>query len=369
MHSWPVRLAALALVLLATGMAGCSTLGYYWQATRGQLALQSAARPLDELLADPALDAKIKPKLEAARKIRAFAVSELGLPDNKSYTAYADLKRPFVVWSVVATPELSLQPKQWCFPVAGCVTYKGWFSKEAADEYAKGLREEGYDVHVGGVPAYSTLGWFDDPLLNTFIQYPEGEIARLVFHELAHQLLYVQGDSTFNESFATAVEEFGVERWLAVNGTPQMREQYVIFGKRKQDFRALLTRFRGLLEDAYKTGSDEEKRARKAALFKQLREEYEVIKLDQWGGFKGYDRWFDQPLSNAHLAAIGTYTQWLPAFRALLAREGNDIRKFYGATGVLAKLPKAEREQALIALAPEAAPRTLTAQCCAAAHK
>jgi predicted aminopeptidase len=356
-RSWRVRLAALLLVLLAAGMAGCSTLSYYWQATRGQLALQSAARPIDEALADPTLDARIKPKLEAARKIRAFAISELGLPDNKSYTAYADLKRPFVVWSVVATPELSLKPMQWCFPVAGCVTYKGWFSKDAADDYAKGLRDEGYDVHVGGVPAYSTLGWFDDPLLNTFIQYPEGEIARLVFHELAHQLLYVQGDSTFNESFATAVEEFGVERWLAAFGTAQMREQYVVFGKRKQDFRALLARFRGLLEDAYKSGTDEEKRARKTALFKQLREEYEVIKRDQWGGFKGYDRWFDQPLSNAHLAAIGTYTQWLPAFRALLAREGNDIGKFYAATRALGQLSKSEREQALIALAPDAAPR------------
>jgi predicted aminopeptidase len=356
MRSWPVRLAALAVLLLALGMAGCSTLGYYWQATRGQLEMQSAARPIDEALADPALDTRVKTKLEAARKIRAFAVSELGLPDNKSYTAYADLKRPFVVWSVVATPELSLKPKQWCFPVAGCVSYKGWFSKEAADQYAAGLREEGYDVHVGGVPAYSTLGWFDDPLLNTFIQYPEGEIARLVFHELAHQLLYVQGDSTFNESFATAVEEFGVERWLQVYGTPQMREQYAVFGKRKQDFRALLARFRGLLEDAYKTGTDQEKRARKTALFKQLREEYEVIKRDQWGGFKGYDRWFEQPLSNAHLAAIGTYTQWLPAFRALLAREGNDIGRFYDATRTLAKLSKQERQAALIALAPEAAP-------------
>jgi predicted aminopeptidase len=355
---WKLRwlFAALAVLLAVGGMAGCSTLGYYWQATQGQLAMQRAARPLDEWLADPALDARLKTKLQAARTIRAFAISELGLPDNKSYTAYADLKRPFVLWNVVAAPELSLKLKQWCFPVAGCVSYKGWFSKDAAQQEADALRAQGYDVQVAGVPAYSTLGWFDDPLLNTFIQQPEGEIARLVFHELAHQLLYVKGDSTFNESFATAVEEFGVQRWLQANGTPQMREQYALFEKRKQDFRALLARFRGLLEQAYKSGTDDEKRARKTALFKQLREEYEVIKRDRWDGSKGYDRWFEQPLSNAHLAAIGTYTQWVPAFRALLLREGNDLPKFYAATRALSKLSKAAREQALIALAPEAAP-------------
>jgi predicted aminopeptidase len=349
-------LASVVVLVVVGGIAGCSTLGYYWQATQGQFAMQRAARPLDEWLAAPGLDAKLKSKLEAARKIRAFAVSELGLPDNNSYTTYADLKRPYVLWNVVAAPEFSLKPKQWCFPVAGCVSYKGWFDKDAAQQEADALRAQGYDVHVAGVPAYSTLGWFDDPLLNTFIQYPEGEIARLVFHELAHQLLYVKGDSAFNESFATAVEEFGVQRWLAAFGTLQMQEQYVSFGARKQDFRALLARYRGLLEQAYQDGNDEEKRTRKTALFKQLRDEYEVTKRERWNGFAGYDRWFDQPLSNAHLSAVGTYTQWLPAFRALLQREGNDLQKFYAATGELAKLSMPDREQALIALAPKAAP-------------
>lgn len=351
-----MRIAAVAVIVLAAGAAGCSHLQYYWQATQGQFALQRAARPVQEVLQDPATDVRIKPKLEAAQRIRAFAISELALPDNKSYTAYADLKRSAVLWNVVATPELSMQLKQWCFPVAGCVSYKGWFSKAAAEQEAAALRAQGYDAHVGDVPAYSTLGWFDDPLLNTFIVYPEGEIARLVFHELAHQLLYVTGDSTFNESFATAVEEFGVARWLAAHGSVQQREQYAVFGQRKKDFRALLARYRGLLEDAFKSGTDDEKRSRKAALFKQLRDEYELIKRDKWNGFTGYDRWFAQPLTNAHLAAIGTYTQWLPAFRALLAREGNDIRKFYAAAEQLAKLDKGAREQQLIALAPEAAP-------------
>jgi predicted aminopeptidase len=356
MRSRPVRWAVFAVVMLAAAAGGCSHIGYYWQATQGQLALQRAARPIEQVLADPAAEARVKTKLEAAQRIRAFAVSELGLPDNKSYTAYADLKRSAVLWNVVAAPELSLQPKQWCFPVAGCVSYKGWFSKVAADEEAAALRAQGYDVHVGEVPAYSTLGWFDDPLLNTFINYPEGEIARLVFHELAHQLLYVKGDSAFNESFATAVEEFGVELWLKAHGSEELRRQYEVFGQRKQGFRALLARFRGLLEQAYQSGADEEKRARKVALFRQLRDEYDIMKRDQWNGFAGYDRWFAQPLSNAHLAAVGTYTQWLPAFRALLMREGNDIRKFYAAAQTLADLPAAQRETLLIALAPQAAP-------------
>jgi predicted aminopeptidase len=166
----------------------------------------------------------------------------------------------------------------------------------------------------------------------------------------------VKGDSTFNESFATAVEEFGVERWLLANGSDELRKQYEVFGARKKDFRTLLTRHRALLEQAYSEGSDSEKRSRKAALFKQLRDEYEVMKRERWSGFAGYDRWFAQPLTNAHLASVGTYTQWLPAFRALLAQEGNDIRKFYTATQALAKLSASEREARLIALAPDATP-------------
>jgi predicted aminopeptidase len=353
--SRPARWALAAVIAIAASMAGCSTAGYYWQAARGQMALNAAARPIDDVLADAGTDARLKPKLQASQKIRAFAIAELGLPDNKSYTLYADIKRPYVVWNVFATPELSMQLKQWCFPVAGCVTYKGFFSKEAADKEADTLRADGYEVHVGGVPAYSTLGWFDDALLNTFINYPEGELARLVFHELAHQILYVKGDSTFNESFATAVEEFGVERWMQTQNDAAMRAQYDAFSARKKDFQALLARTRKALEDAYQSiGDDEnEKRSRKTAIFKALRDEYEAIKRDRWGGFAGYDRWFAQPLTNAHLASVGTYTQWLPAFRAILAREGGDIRKFYAAVQQLSGLDQNARVAALKALAPQ----------------
>jgi predicted aminopeptidase len=334
-------------VLLTLIATGCSHLSYYWQAGAGQLALNAARRPISEVLADPNTPAQLKHKLKVAQQIRTYAVSELGLPANKSYALYADVKRPYVTWNVVATPELSMQLKQWCFPVAGCVSYKGYFDQDAAQALAQALRSQGWEAHVSGVPAYSTLGWFDDPLLNTFIHYSEGELARLVFHELAHQLLYVKGDSTFNESFASAVEEFGVDRWMQKHSDAPSRAQYAAFSGYKKDFYALLTATRQELEQAYQTGSDSEKRSRKAAIFAALRKNYETLKHERWKGYSGYDRWFAQPLTNAHLASVGTYTQWLPAFEVLLKREAYDVHKFYAAAQQLAALEASERNAAL----------------------
>ncbi len=217
-----LRLLSLTLLLSITG---CASVGYYLQAMQGQVSVMQSARPISQWLADPGVDDDLKSRLKRARDIRAYAAAELGLPDNGSYKSYADLKRPYVMWNVVATPELSLKPQQWCFPVAGCVDYRGYYSKAAAQQFAEGLRRQGYDVRVSGVPAYSTLGWFNDPVLSTFIDYPEAEVARMVFHELAHQVAYAPGDSQFNESFATAVEEVGVARWLAAHGDDAMRER------------------------------------------------------------------------------------------------------------------------------------------------
>ncbi len=347
-----MRWAAAAVVVSAALLGGCSHLGYYWQAAQGQRELLAKARPIEDVVADPATDPRLKLRLEKAREMRSFASRELGLPENRSYTAYADLKRAAVVWNVFATPELSLRLKEWCFPVAGCVTYKGYFNEAAARKEAEALREAGWDVHVGLVPAYSTLGWFDDPLLSTFIWYPEAELARLIFHELAHQLLYVKGDTTFNESFASAVEEFGVERWLARHPDPKLRSDYEVFSARKRDFQALLAQYRARLEAAYASGSEADKRARKAQVFADLQADYQRMKSERWGGFAGYDRWFGQALGNAHLASVGSYTQWLPAFRALLKREGNDLPRFYAAVQQLARLDQAQRDAALAALAP-----------------
>jgi predicted aminopeptidase len=339
-------LGGIAVVLLAS----CSGINYYRQAAQGQLSLLSEARPIDEWLSDTSLDPKLRLRLAVARQIRTFAVHELGLPDNQSYRNYAALKRPYVLWNVVAAPELSLKPIQWCFPIAGCVTYRGYYSREDAVAYARELRAEGNDVQIGGVPAYSTLGWFNDPLISTFIHYPDAELARLIFHELAHQVVYVAGDSQFNESFASAVEEAGVERWLVGFGNDTMRANYQRYKERRQQFMALLLKCRKTLEDAYASKKPvAEKRAIKARAFKQLQEDYAQLKAS-WGGYAGYDRFFAEPLSNAHLASIATYTDFVPAFRALLQRE-KSFARFYAAARKLADLDRPERHRRLKELA------------------
>jgi predicted aminopeptidase len=345
-----VILGGAALAMLVS----CSSLNYYAQAAQGQLTLLSDARPIEDWLADQNTDAKLKLRLGTARQIRTFAVQELGLPDNNSYKNYASLARPFVLWNVVATPELSLQPLQWCFPVAGCVSYRGYYNKEDASAYARELRAEGHDVQVGGVPAYSTLGWFNDPLISTFIYYPDAELARLLFHELSHQMVYVAGDTQFNESFASAVEEAGVERWLSGYGNQTMRENYIAFSARKKQFLKLLLDCRSGLEKNYASkASKAEKRAAKARLFQKLQDDYQLLKAS-WGGFAGYDRFFAEPLSNAHLASVAAYNDFIPAFRALLARE-QTFPRFYAAARALAELDKKERHLRLKRLADSTA--------------
>ncbi|MES2300272.1 MAG: aminopeptidase [Pseudomonadota bacterium] len=346
------RAIASALVALATPLllSGCATLNYYAQAAHGQISLLTQSRPIDAWLADGATDAKLKARLEKAREIRRFAVAELGLPDNGTFKNYTALERPFVVWNVVATPELSLQPIRWCFPVAGCVNYRGYYDKAAAQAYASELRAEGKDVQVGGVSAYSTLGWFNDPLLSTFINYPDAELARLVFHELSHQMVYIAGDSAFNESFASTVEEAGVQRWLAAHGDAAMREAYAKYNGRRQDFLALLLKYRRALEATYAGGAPAaEKRASKEKLFAQLKDDFVLLRRS-WGGFPGYDRWFAEPLGNAHLAAVATYTELMPAFAALLERE-RSFPQFYAAARQIAALERSERQRILGALA------------------
>ena len=330
-------------------LASCTSLNYYSQAAQGQYSLLSDARPIDDWLSDPATTPKLRLRLATARQIRLFAVQQLGLPDNQSYKNYAALSRPFVLWNVVATPELSLTPVQSCFPVAGCVDYRGYYGKQDAQDYAVQLRAGGNDVQVGGVTAYSTLGWFNDPLISTFINYPDAELARLIFHELAHQVVYVPGDSQFNESFASAVEEAGVERWLEHFGNPKMRADFLQYTARKQAFLQMLLATRRALEQDYaSSASKAEKRATKARVFHQLQSDYLVLKQG-WGGYAGYDRFFAEPLSNAHLAAIATYNDFVPAFRALLASE-RSFPAFYAAVRRIAALDRPERHRRLALL-------------------
>ncbi len=346
-----LRWLATAAVALLAGCANLSfDVGYYLQSVSGHLALMREARPIGEVLAQQDTDPRVRAKLALVTDVRAFASRELGLPDNGSYTSYADLKRPFVLWNVFATPELSIELSKWCFPVAGCVSYRGYYAREDAERFADGLRAQGFDVYVAGVPAYSTLGWFDDPVLNTFIHYPDGELARLIFHELAHQVLYVKGDSTFNESFATAVEQVGIERWLSQRNDPQLESAYRVYDRRRQAFVALLRRQRAALAQVYASaGSDDAKRAGKRAVLAALQQDYQALKAE-WGGYAGYDRWFAQQLGNAHLASVATYADLVPAFRRLIEARGGDLTAFYQASRALADLPKGERDRQLAEL-------------------
>jgi predicted aminopeptidase len=341
-------LAAVALVALAVASASCSTVGYYAQAVQGHFALLAAAKPIPLWLDDPGAPADLKRRLQRAQKMREFASLELGLPDNRSYTTYADLKRPAAVWNVFAAPELSLKLKTWCYPLFGCAGYRGYFHQEDAQHLADQLRAEGYEVNVGQVPAYSTLGWFDDPLLNTFINQGEGELARLIFHELAHQVVYAKDDTVFNESFATTVERVGVRRWFAAEGDASARAAFALHEQRRADFLALLREYRDLLAANYeRDASDDDKRARKREIFAELQQAYARIKRERWNGWTGYDRYFGQGLNNAHLAAVGAYNDLVPGFEALLHAEGGDLRRFYRRVKELAGEDKDRRARVL----------------------
>ncbi len=355
-------LSGVLAVVLSLSLAGCAAWDdgprYWWQSAVGQFDLLRRARPVVDLLADPATDPRLRARLALALQIRAFASRELALPDNDSYTRYAGLGHPFVAWNVFAAPPLSLHLRQWCFPVLGCVSYHGFFAQADAERFAQRMRHEGYEAFVTGVPAYSTLGWFSDPLLSTFVNQPEAELARLIFHELAHQRVYLKGDSTFNESFATTVERVGVDRWLTARetatGDPAPRIAWQAISARRTDFLVLLARHREALEEVFAAPlPDAEKRAQRDRIFASMREDYLRLKR-HWGGFAGYDRWFAQPLSTALLASVATYTALVPAFRALLDRDDGNLARFYASVEKLARLPARERAGALAKLGESA---------------
>jgi predicted aminopeptidase len=350
MISQAVRAAAAALLVFLT--TGCSSLGYYAQSVSGHLQLLNAARPVPELLADPATPDVLKARLELTQRIRDYAVTALKLPDNDSYRRYADLRRNAAVWNVAAAPELSLTLRTWCFPVVGCVAYRGYYDRDHAESYANQLRASGLDVGVYGVPAYSTLGkipgpYFADPLLNTFVQSAEGELARLIFHELSHQVAFAPGDTVFNESFATTVERLGTARWLVDHGSPSVREALAIQGARRADFRALTTRYRDSLSSLYQSAaSDDDKRRGKAELLAQLRADHAELKAGRWQGYTGYDGWFDR-VNNTSFGVLAAYTGLVPQFERLLAAQGGDLPRFYAEVRRLAGLPMDERRRAL----------------------
>jgi predicted aminopeptidase len=306
-------------------LSGCESMHYYAQAIGGHLAVLRAARPVEAWLADPATPRELRTRLELARGIREFASRELALPQNGSYESYADLSRPYVAWNVYAAPVFSTEARKECFPFTGCVSYRGFFSEADAKAHAERLRLAGNDVYVGGVPAYSTLGWFDDPLLSTFIRYPDAQLARLLFHELAHQVVYARDDTTFNESFAVAVEEEGVRRWLRAQGREAEFANFRTAQARRRALAARIEAMRKRLEAVYQSDvpADEKKRV-KAQEFAALRAEYGAIVPPE--------------PNNAFLVSISVYTELVPAFERLLAESGS-FENFYSRVKSLARDP------------------------------
>ncbi len=350
MKPYGPRAALLVAMLAACLMAGCSSLdslGYYAQAAAGHLSLMGRARPAAEVIADPATPAPVRLELERSQRMRDFAITALALPDNDSYRRYVDLQGSAVVWNVVAAPTLSLTLKTWCFPIMGCVGYRGYFDRPAADALAGQLRAQGFEVEVYGVPAYSTLGWSNwlggDPLLSSFIGWSEGDLARLIFHELAHQVAYAKDDTRFNESFAVSVERLGGQRWLALNATPAERAQDAAEQQRRADFQSLTLGVRQALERLYtSTLPEADKRERKAALMAGMRSDYAALRAGRWNGYAGYDAWFAKA-NNASLAVLGAYNDLVPAFERLFQRDGEDFKRFYASVKTLAALPRDER--------------------------
>ena len=366
--------ACIGSVILLTG---CADASYYLQSAQGHVALMRVAKPVDDWIADPQTPAELKARLALSQQIRRFAVTDLGLPDNASYHRYADLQRRAVVWNVVAAPELSLTLKTWCFPVMGCVGYRGYFEEAQARALAAELSAQGLEVSVYGVPAYSTLGWMNwaggDPLLNTFINYPSGELARLIFHELAHQVVYAKDDTTFNESFATAVERLGGARWLQSHAGVQGLAALEAGAIRRAQFRALTLATRQALTRIYETKDPEvpvntDKFAMKKIAFEKFKSDYAQLKASWLGAsngtadtdppahaahaaqFRGFDDWVAKA-NNASFGAQAAYDELVPEFEALFAQSaqqpGPPWQRFYDAVKQLADLPKAQRRQVL----------------------
>ena len=341
---------AALFALLAIVLVSCETVGYYSQAARGQLTIVFAREDIQHLIERPDLSQELAGKFAKVMDIREFAESELGLPVGGNYSSYVDVEREHVVWNVFAAPEFSVDPVNWCYPIAGCVAYRGYFSEQSALSYAAKLEEDGFDVYTGGVDAYSTLGWFEDSLLSTVLNRADYQLAGLIFHELAHQLVYLPGDTTFNESFATAVEREGVRRWLTKSNKDSNIDAASLDYDRQQQFVDLVTDYRDRFESLYQLDLNASSmRSQKLELQQMLREEYATLK-QQWQGYEGYDGWFSRSLNNAQLSTVASYNDLLPFFAAVFEQSNQDFSAFYAEVSRLANLPEQERDELVAAL-------------------
>lgn len=343
------RLVLLAGLVL---LNACNDGAYLWQCAMGQWTLMSRARPIDEILEQGSEPQAVREQLAKVVEMREFAVDSLHLPDSGSYRKYADLERPFAVWNLVAAPELSLELNQWCYPIAGCVTYRGYFDEADARAAAETFSVRGFDVDVYGVQAYSTLNWFSDPVLNTFLTNDDIRLAALLFHEMAHQVIYVANDTPFNESFAKTIEREGLRRWLLQSNSDELWQAYQLREERSAIFHHLLTQTRTDLAEIYaSTMDDDKKRIAKAERLQQSFHDYASIK-ESWQNYKGFDAWMQRGLNNARLSSVATYYDLVPAFQTLLQQVDGDLDKFYAEVKKLGALSAEERLAKLKSLPP-----------------
>jgi predicted aminopeptidase len=341
-------------ILLALSLAACDTVYFYGQAVTGQLNILAKRESIEKLLENPNTNADIRTRLESILAIRDFAETKLALPVKNNFSTYADVGNPYVVWNVFAAPEFSLNVKNWCYPIAGCVSYRGYFSEEAARNYANDLVDEGLDVWIGGVAAYSTLGWFSDSVLNTVINRDDYRLAALIFHELAHQVVYVPGDTQFNEGFATAVEMESLKRWLEVTRDSEdaraVVDNAIMEKTNREAFVTLVQSYQPKLHELYNSPlALDAMRAEKAALFDALRQEYAALKSG-WGEYSAYDIWFAEEINNAKINTVATYFNHVPAFDVMLAQANGDLPGFYARVEEMSKLSRTERHDMLVAL-------------------
>lgn len=338
------------LILVLAVVAGCQSIGYYKQAISGQMQMMSNQQPLHRLIDDSKTAPALKEKFRLVLALRKFAEEKLSLSPGGRYLSYVDLHRSNAVWNVYATPELSLKPKSWWFPIVGSVTYRGYFSESAARAYEKKIQGQGFDVYVVGIDAYSTLGWFNDPVLNTFIDDSERRLAALIFHELTHQRLFISGDTDFNEAFATAVAEEGLRRWLLEKNDLAALEKYTVELKRKKQFVDLVQETRRQLQTVYakSPGASENPAAReqKENILNQLRVDYAKLK-QEWNGYSGYDDWFAGPLNNAQLNTVATYYDLVPVFHQIIEDEGGDLKRFFSEAKKFGQMSKEKRHRTL----------------------
>ncbi len=351
--------AVLLLAAVVVMVSGCKTLSFYAQAIKGQYQIFAHEQAVQKLLTDPKTPDRLKRRLEVVEQLRAFADKQLRLPVDGHYRKYVDLHRSYVVWNVQAAPEFSMQPKTWWYPLVGSLDYRGYFSRGSATNYAAYLRRKDLDVAVGGVQAYSTLGWFKDPLLNTFLFESDADLAEILFHELGHQRVFARGDTDFNEAFATTVGEEGARRWLRSVRTPVELDEYLAHLHRNDQFVHLVMKTRARLETLYgdertsegkvkatdrdKNVPQDRLRQQKEQIFSDMKREFAAVRKE-WNGNKEFDWWFEHPINNAHLNSVAEYYDLVPGFERLLAQNGGDLEKFYEAAERLSKQPRRERD-------------------------